>query len=145
MQASFPMAQLGRIHCCIWEMSTNANNRKAPAPLTGCGPQTPKGFFECVDAVIIEVRPAVISGFHLLESHQTILLTMIFLKTRNTWTFVGTTRLIRSLVLHGTVYYIVLGLGFSLEIFASMNNKVSSPMSNVIKRTLPLGYSFTIL
>lgn len=50
---------------------------------------------------------------------------MIFLKIRKSWTYVGATRLLRALLLHGAAYYFVLGLALGLEIIASMSNEVS--------------------
>ena len=45
----------------------DSDNPKAPESLTGCGRESPKGFFECVTALTFEVRPAIISKFQLLN------------------------------------------------------------------------------
>ena len=49
---------------------------------------------------------------------------MIFLKVRKSWTYLGVTRLLRALLLHGAAYYFVLGVAFGLEIIGSMSNEV---------------------
>jgi len=80
----------------------------APESLTRCGHETPKGFFECVTALTVE----------------TILLTMIYLKVRKSWTHVGPSPLLRALLLDGAAYYVALSLALSLEIASSMHSEI---------------------
>ena len=60
IQQGLPTVQLGKISVFGRLYS---NNFEAPASLTGCGTETPKGFFVCTSALGMEVRPAVILEF----------------------------------------------------------------------------------
>jgi len=49
---------------------------------------------------------------------------MVFLKVHKSWVHVGTTPLLRALLVDGTAYYVVLSLVLGLEIIADMSDKV---------------------
>jgi len=61
IQRGFSLAQLGKTSVFgKW----GSNNRKAPESLTGCVYERRKGFLDCTWVVTVQVRLAVILGFH---------------------------------------------------------------------------------
>jgi len=51
---------------------------------------------------------------------------MVYLKVRTSWTYVGSTPLLRALLLHGAAYYFVLSLAFGVAIVASTSHEVQA-------------------
>jgi hypothetical protein len=64
---------------------------------------------------------------------------MIILKVRQSWLFVGATRLLRALLLYGAAYYFALALAFGLHILASMSSEVGNLHLDRVRLTLTRG------